>query len=408
MVGGGTARGRGFHLLGPVEVRGEHGAVAIGGVRARCLLARLLLDAGRVVAVDDLVDAMWGDRPPAGARVQVQNRVSTLRTRLRAGGLGADLLVRQSPGYLLRVGDVPFDLPVFDRAVAHADALGREGRVADAAGALTVALDLWHGPALSGLDTPALRAAARHLDERRLRAAEARLRLLLELDRPADVAAELDALVDAHPYRESLAELQIRALAGAGRRSAAVEAFHRLRRRLADELGIDPGAAVQRTFRAVLGDPPPERGPVTVPAQLPADVPFAGRAAALAVLDAVLPGEPGRPRTTVLTGTAGVGKSALAVHWGTGSPGGSRTASCTSACGASRRTGGRRRSVRRCGRCWTRSACRPATCRRAGTRRSACTAAGWRGGGCWWCWTTPATPSRSVRCYPGRPAAWPW
>jgi DNA-binding SARP family transcriptional activator len=316
MVGGATTRGRGFFVLGTVEARDEHGTIAIGGVRARCLLACLLLNAGRVVGVDRLVDAVWDDRPPAGARIQVQNRISTLRTRLRAGGLGADLIVRQSPGYLLRLDGVRFDLHDFDAAVARADRLSAAGRLADARDALRSAVDLWHGPALSGLDTAVLRTAAGHLEERRLQALEGRLRADLELGRHPDVVAELDLLVRQHPYRESLVDLLMRALAGNGRRSAAVDVYHRLRKQLAEELGIDPGQAVQTTFRAVLQSAPEQpRRRATVPAQLPADIPFAGRAAELATLDAVLPGAPGHRGTVVLTGTAGVGKSALAVHW---------------------------------------------------------------------------------------------
>jgi DNA-binding SARP family transcriptional activator len=317
MVGGATTRGRGFYVLGTVEARDEHGTIGIGGVRAHCLLACLLLNAGRVVGIDRLVDAVWDDRPPSGARIQVQNRISTLRTRLRAGGLGADLIVRQAPGYLLRLDGVRFDLHDFDAAVARADRLRAAGRLADASDALRSAVDLWHGPALNGLDTTVLRTAAGHLEERRLQALESRLRADLELGRHPDVVAQLDLLVQQHPYRESLVDLLMRALAGTGRRSAAVDVYQRLRKQLADELGIDPGEVVQNTFRAVLRAPAPEqpRRRATVPAQLPADIPFAGRTAELGALDAVLPDAPGHRGTVVLTGTAGVGKSALAVHW---------------------------------------------------------------------------------------------
>ncbi|GIM77031.1 SARP family transcriptional regulator [Winogradskya consettensis] len=299
-------------MLGPVEARGPESAIAFGGERARSLLACLLLNAGRVVSVEQLIDAVWDDQPPAGARIQVQNRVSTLRNRLREGGLGDEVILRRSPGYLLRLDAIPFDLAAFDAGVARAEELGAAGRIADASAELAAALELWHGPALSGLDTAYLRAAAQNLEERHLRALETRFGWELDLGRPTEVVDELTVLVDQHPFRERFVELLMLALTGAGRRSEAVDAYQNLRKRLAAELGLDPGVAVQRVFRAVLN------GPVTVsgnrrpaPAQLPADLPFAGRTRQLDELDALL----GARSCVVITGTAGVGKSALAVHW---------------------------------------------------------------------------------------------
>ncbi|GAA2490427.1 SARP family transcriptional regulator [Winogradskya humida] len=299
-------------MLGPVEARGPESAIAFGGERARSLLACLLLNAGRVVSVEQLIDAVWDDQPPAGARIQVQNRVSTLRNRLREGGLGDEVILRHSPGYLLRLDDIPFDLAAFDAGVARAEELGAAGRIADASAELATALELWHGPALSGLDTAYLRTAAQNLEERHLRALETRFGWELDLGRPTEVVDDLAMLVDQHPFRERFVELLMLALTGAGRRSEAVDAYQNLRKRLAAELGLDPGVAVQRVFRTVLN------GPVTAsgnrrpaPAQLPADLPFAGRTQQLGELDALLSAR----SCVVITGTAGVGKSALAVHW---------------------------------------------------------------------------------------------
>ena len=312
---GDVARGFGLWILGSLEARTDQATIAVGGRRSQCLLACLLVNVDRVVSIDHLIDAVWDDDSPAGARVQVQNRVSTLRQHLRLGGLG-DLIVRRAPGYLIHPGGVPFDLSRFERAIAEADDLARDGRFAEASGVLRSALELWHGPALDGLNTRYLRAAAQSLEERRLHALDTRIRWDLRLGRHADVVAELAELAAQHPYRESFVELLIKALAADGQRSAAIDAYDRHRRRLADDLGIDPSPPVQAAFAAVLqrcGRQSPTGRPV--PVQLPADVPFAGRAVELAVLDTMLPGGHAHGCAVVVAGPAGVGKSALAIHW---------------------------------------------------------------------------------------------
>ncbi len=308
---GGGHRGPGFWILGPVEVRAD-GPLPLGGPRARNLLACLLLNAGRVVGVEQLIDAVWGDDPPSGARIQVQNRVSTLRAQLRRAGLNATL-DRRAPGYLLSPGPVPYDLARFDDEEQRAHGLMATGDAAAGADALRAALGLWHGPPLSGVDTAPLRTAAHALEERRMAAWETCLGWELELGRADAVARELTALARDNPYRERFAVLLMRALTAAGRRAAALEVYRRTRLRLVADLGIEPGPELAATLAALLEEAPGRDLAELVPAQLPADVRFVDRRRHLRALDALVPGG---ASCVVITGPAGVGKSALAVHWG--------------------------------------------------------------------------------------------
>jgi DNA-binding SARP family transcriptional activator/tetratricopeptide (TPR) repeat protein len=298
-----------FRLLGPVEARVAGRPVPLGGPRATRALAALLLADGRVVGVDALVDALWDGPPPATAVHQLHKVIGTLRRRVPVETVGR--------GYRLAADDL--DVTAFDRLVAA-------GSAAD----LAAALALWRGPALAGVSSLALRAAAAGLDERRVAAAEALARLRLAAGRADLVAAELPALVAAHPLRESLRVLLVTALHRCGRRADALAAVADARAVLAEELGLDPGPALTEAHARVLrGDPAPAPtpdlapapaaapGPEPVPAgglaavTLPYDLPdFAGR---VAELDRLLAAGPAVV-ITAIDGMAGVGKTALAVH----------------------------------------------------------------------------------------------
>ena len=176
-----------FRLLGPLEVVGDDGVpVALGGPRPRSLLAQLLLHPNEVVSTDRLIDAVWGESPPASAQNALQVHVHALR-----GALGADRIVTRAPGYLVRVEPDEFDVDRFERLAAS----GADG--------IREALALWRGPALADLaNEPFARADAARLDERRLAALEDRIDLDLASGRHAALAGELEALVLAHPPRE--------------------------------------------------------------------------------------------------------------------------------------------------------------------------------------------------------------
>ena len=239
-------------------------------------------------------------------------------------------------GYLLRLRRHRLDARQFEALVATGRAeVSRDP--AAAAATLRTALALWRGPALAGLTGSTLQAAASTWDEQRMICLEGCLRIELDLGRHGQVAAELASLVAQNPFRESLVGLLMVALDRAGRRSEALDAYHRLRRHLADELGIDPGPEVRRIHQAVLrvdaasgqpvdprandgGEPAPAARPLVTPAQLPGDVAaFAGRDWQLRQLDGLLSRDGDSDATAVvisaIAGTAGIGKTALAVHW---------------------------------------------------------------------------------------------
>ena len=321
-----------FGLLGPVEAHHESGALAVGGARGQSILAALLLNADRVVSVTQLVDAAWGEHPPSSARIQAQNQVSGLRRMLRGAQPGADLIATIGSGYMIRLAAEQLDVDQFERHLARANQLAETGHRVEAADELASALGLWRGPALDGLGTPYLMAAAQRLEEQRLQAWERRIELDLDLGRHADLIPELTALADAHPYREGVHALLMLALYRSGRQAEALRTYRQIRTVLVDQLGVEPRAQLQQLHEAILrGDeeldrPPPDPDPPApgdaadrsgpVPRELPTDVSgFTGRAQQLEALDGLV----GRGATpgviTAISGTAGVGKTALAVRW---------------------------------------------------------------------------------------------
>jgi len=315
-----------FRILGPLQVITDAGPVALGGRRPRTLLAMLLAHPAQVVSLDHLIDAVWDGRPPATARRQVQNDISALRRRL---GDGDATIVADGRGYRVQPGPGELDSQVFAEGVTRASALAADGQLAEAVGVLRSALRLWRGPALLGLDGRAVEAAAARLDEQRLTAIEQRFELELRLGRHDEVVGDLTELVAANPLRERLVGQLMLALHRAGRQADALQIYHDVRVRLADELGLDPALPLQRQFAAILNNDPGEAASAEdgaaipappTPRQLPADVAgFTGRHEHLKQLDELLPEQDRRDTAIVIstiTGMAGVGKTALAVHWG--------------------------------------------------------------------------------------------
>jgi DNA-binding SARP family transcriptional activator/tetratricopeptide (TPR) repeat protein len=311
-----------FLILGPLAVTDGDRPILLSGRRQRMALAVLLANAGRVVSLEHLVDAVWDEAPPATARRQIQNDVSALRRALGGGGA---TVVTEGHGYRISPGPGELDAQVFADLVTAALDLAARDEPAAAAGKLRCALELWRGPALLGLSGRHVEAAAMRLEEQRLAALERCLDLEMALGRHGDLVGELAGLVVAHPLRERLVGQLMLALHGTGRQAEALVAYDRLRDRLADELGLVPGARLRELHGAILRDEPTVGGGGlavrAAPAQLPADVPgFTGRAVHLRRLDELLPSTGGRAAQTVvisaIAGVAGVGKTTLAVHWG--------------------------------------------------------------------------------------------
>ncbi len=304
-----------FGVLGPVEVRPPEGAPVQLAPSVRALLARLALAPGRVVSVDALTDALWGEELPADAGNALQLRVSKLRRALVAAGVPGDVLVTQAPGYRLAVDPEAVDAVRFERLLARARALTADPRAA--LDVVEEALALWRGPALSDVgDAEWAAAEGLRLEELRLGALEDRLELLLETGRHAEGTAELERLAALHPLRERLHRLLIVALYRAGRQADALAVYQRLRERLADELGIDPAPELQALATAVLRQqvpgprspaPPPSPSAPALPQRLS---PVVGREQDLATAFEQLR----LGRLVTLTGPGGVGKTTLALE----------------------------------------------------------------------------------------------
>ncbi|BEL12281.1 tetratricopeptide repeat protein [Actinoplanes sichuanensis] len=318
-----------FGVLGVVEALIDGRPADLGHARQRCVLGVLLVEAGRPVTPDQLIDRVWGEHAPQRAAGALYSYLSRLR-RAVADADGAEIR-REPGGYLLTVNPQAVDLHRFRRLVTTARAAESDR---SAAGLIEQALGLWRGDPFVGLDTPWLAATRRTLLGERFAAELDGNDVLLRLGRHGELLPALLAAVAEHPLDERLAGQAMLALYRCGRQADADEQYRRIRRRLADEMGSDPGAELRRLHEQVLaadpvlsvpgGDARAQAGvtpavSVTVPAQLPADVrAFTGRTGELAALDRLLePPDGDEPPLTValLCGTAGVGKSALAVRW---------------------------------------------------------------------------------------------
>jgi DNA-binding SARP family transcriptional activator len=246
-----------FAVLGPLEARSEGRTIPIGHGKQRTLLALLVLNAGRVVSTERLIDELWGDEPPATAVTALQVYVSKLRKTL-----GGDVITTRAPGYAIDVSPGAVDLYRFEQLVREARVVDPESAVA----LLCEALALWRGPALADVD---LRAEAERLDEMRLEAIEERIELELGFGHDAELVAELEALVREQPLRERAREQLMLALYRSGRQAEALDAYRDARRTLVDELGIEPGERLQELEQAILRHEPalqPDKRPVTATA----------------------------------------------------------------------------------------------------------------------------------------------
>jgi DNA-binding SARP family transcriptional activator len=345
MGGGHADAGLAVGLLGPVGIGPAGGAlVPVPQPRLRVLLGLLGVAAGRVVSAEALVDGVWGEEWSPAREKNLHALVYQLRRRLAGLEPGGEArLVRAGVGYRLALAAGELDVTVFGDLAGRGRAAARAGDVAGARELFAEALGIWRGAALADaapLSAPLAGEAAR-LEDARLAVTEERVTCDLALGRHGEVAGELSGLVAEFPLRERLAALLMTALYRCGRRGEALTVYDTARRVLADELGLDPGPELAGLQAQVLADDPALAAPPAVgipaqvaaegaarrmpPRQLPAGAAFfAGREAELKELDALLDrvggeaeadGAGGAVVISAVAGMAGVGKTALAVHW---------------------------------------------------------------------------------------------
>jgi DNA-binding SARP family transcriptional activator len=325
-----------FRILGPLEIMAGPDRLDLGGPRQQIVAAALLISANRIVTMDRLLEAIYGEDPPPTSRAQAQISISLLR-RLFASHSNDEIISTREPGYVIQVASGQLDSEQFQELVTAARAARDGGRNDQVVAYYRDALRLWQGPALDGINSEVVRAAASRLDEQRVATTEDCLEVELDLGRHHELVGELTELVHKFPLREQIRGLLMLALYRCDRAAEALQVYRRARCTLIEELGIEPGETLQRLQHAILiSDPslqPPaepiriqQAGP-QIPNLLPTDIAdFTGRAVQLAqihqrLVDGADHGVQHPVPVVVIVGRGGVGKTTVAIHAAHGAAG---------------------------------------------------------------------------------------
>jgi DNA-binding SARP family transcriptional activator/tetratricopeptide (TPR) repeat protein len=309
-----------IQVLGSLRVWRDGGELDLGPPGRRAVLGLLALAGGETVTTRELVEALWGDRPPHSAVNVLQTHVKHLRRLLepdRAPRAGSAVLPHVNGGYAVNQDAVDVDLPRVRTLLADADG-GDTDRVD---GLLGEALRLWHGPPLADIPFLATHPKVVALVAKRREVLARYGDAMIATGAAAQVLPDVVAAALEQPLDEPAQARLIRAYHAVGQRAKAFQVYHDVRDRLVEELGVDPGLELRATHAALLNDDVPVMEPrpaMHVPRQLPAEPPeFTGRTDQLSILDKLLPatGDGGAVKIAAISGTAGVGKTALAVHW---------------------------------------------------------------------------------------------
>ncbi|WP_235783713.1 AfsR/SARP family transcriptional regulator [Amycolatopsis orientalis] len=316
-----------IQMLGSLRVWLGREELDLGPPARRAVLGLLVLAGGEATSQQDLVDALWGERPPRSAVNVLQTHVKHLRRLLepdRPSRSGSEILPHVGGGYALRWDAVDVDLPHVRKLIAEANDALRDGETGRAAALFGEAVRWWRGKPLA--DVPLLATHPKVLSlvaERRsllARYGDA----MLSIGAAEEVLTELLEAAAEQPLDEPAQARLIRAYHGAGQRATAFRLYREVRERLVEELGVEPGPELLAAHAALLdeGEPLPvvkPRAAARVPRQLPAEPPgFTGRTTELSILDELMPRAgsfDGSVALAAITGTAGAGKTALAVHW---------------------------------------------------------------------------------------------
>jgi len=303
-----------FRMLGPLEVTVDGHQISLGGRRQRALLALLLLHANTVVSRHRLIDGVWDGEPPPSASESLDAYLYRLRKII-----GPDRLPRRAGGYVLRVEPGELDVDDFDRLVAKARQATDANDTVRAVRALEAALALWRGPPLADLsDEQFVKTEITLLEQARLAALEDRIEAELRMGHGADLVTELQELAAQHPLRERLAAALMIALYRAGRQADALAEYQAVRRRLVEELGLEPGPVLQELERRILQHDPAlsvgDSGAVLAPVLLsnfPVELStFIGRDKERSEVRALVES----CRLVTLTGAGGCGKTRLGLQ----------------------------------------------------------------------------------------------